>query len=397
MRISENAVNRLKLLKSIRRWSPVARTDIAERSGIPSSSMTHLTAELLDRGLIVERKEAARGRGRPRKNLEINACGSIVIGSSLIRRGGSGYVQATFIDLMGQQLHSCEIPLATPRSLRAMADAIADALATAIVASPFETGRISRVGISLPAMVDTIKGEIHYMTTYPTIHPVPFADPISARVGLPVTIENDVTCMARAEHWFGRADELDTFTLIHVGSSIGAAEYVDGLPKSGANGLNSELGHIKSEQGKDARACYCGAHGCLSAYASIFGVLNSVGLLDKSSSPWLEGLDEPLDHLLDLADAGDERALSTLDEAGTKLGVALANHITANDPGNILVVVDYPRFLEAIREPLEKALRANTRPSFFAVTEIRYLVADKEWFWRGAAALALEQTYLGDG
>lgn len=323
MRISEHALNRLKLLKSIRRWSPVARTELTERTGLSSGSTTQLTAELLSRGLIVERKDSAKRRGRPRTNLEINTDGSIVIGASIISKGEAGYLQVTFVDLSGMRLHSCEMPLVTGSSLSDMADGIAESLATAITESPFETSKISRVGISLRALVDTTKGEIHYMTTYPTKYPVPFAAPISARVGLPVTIENDVTCMARAEHWFGRADELDTFTLVHVGASIGSAEYMDGLPKSGANGLNSALGHIKSEQGTDARVCYCGAHGCLSAYASIFGILNSVGRLSKSSSPWIGGLEEPLERFLDLADSGDRPALEALDEAGARLGVAL--------------------------------------------------------------------------
>ena len=73
MRITDHALNRLNVLKAIRRWGPVARTELAMKTGLSSGSITQLTAELLGRELIIEAKETAKRNGRPRTFLEINA------------------------------------------------------------------------------------------------------------------------------------------------------------------------------------------------------------------------------------------------------------------------------------------------------------------------------------
>ena len=63
---------------------------------------------------------------------------------------------------------------------------------------------------------------------------------------------------------------------------------------------------------------------------------------------------------------------AALEQAGSFLGVALANLINATDPGNIM-------------------------PGVLPSTKIELVFADKDWRWKGTAALALEQTYIGSG
>jgi predicted NBD/HSP70 family sugar kinase len=392
MRITDHALNRLNLLKAIRRWGPIARTDLTTKTELSSGSITQLTAELLKRGLVIERKDQTKRNGRPRTYLEINAGGALVIGSSL---GGVGILNSSFMDLMGNRLHSTESRLAHQSTLAGMAEEIGANLAQAISSSPFSTHNIGRVGIALPALIDTSKGDVHFMTTFPAGEPVPFAGPISERLGLPVTIENDNVCMARAEHWFGRARDLETFTLIHVGYAIGLAQYEDGLPKSGANGLNSELGHIKSVTGKDARPCFCGGRGCLTSYASMYGILKAADQLVGAPFPPTGSLDERFEKFMTRADQGDVAFTEALDQAGGYLGLALANLINSTDPGNVLITFANTRFMSAIAEPMDLALRTNIMPGALPATKIELVASDPDWRWKGTAALALEQTYIG--
>ena len=392
MRISDHALNRLNLLKAIRRWGPVARTDLPKHIGLSSGSITQLTAELLGRGLIVERKETGKRPGRPRQYLEINAGGAVVLGVSL---AGIGILDVAYVDLMGNRLHAEQFRLGRQPTLAAMAAAIAECLATSIASSPFAQSQISRVGIAIPGLVDSLKGNVHFMTTFPLGQPVAFAGPISDRLGLPVTIENDMTCMARAEHWFGRARDLDTFMLIHVGFAIGSAQYWRGLPKSGANGFNTELGHVKSATGDNARACFCGGRGCLTAYASMYGIMLASGELNDAPFPPTTSLGERFERYIDQADAGNVAAQQALHQAGACLGLTLANFINATDPGNILITFASARFLAAIRIAIGQALQAHTLAGVLPTTTIDLIVVDDDWRWRGTAALALEQTYLG--
>ena len=394
MRITDHALNRLNVLKAIRRWGPVARTELAMKTRLSSGSITQLTAELLGRELIVETKETTKRNGRPRTFLEINADGALSIAATL---SGVGKLDIFFIDLIGNRLHSIETRIWIEPSLAAMAQAIGGNIASAIESAPLGERRVSRVGIALPALIDSAQGEIHFMTTFPVGGPVPFAGPIANRLGLPVTIENDMVCMARAEHWFGRARDLETFTLVHVGFAIGSAQYEDGLPKSGSNGLNAELGHVKVITGELARPCFCGGRGCLAAYASMYGILQAADELTGTPFPPTESLDARFEQFMDRAESGDLNAAGALEQAGSFLGVALANLINVTDPGNIIISFANARFMATIAAPMDTSLKTNIMSGVLPSTKIELVFADKDWRWKGTAALALEQTYIGSG
>lgn len=391
MRVSDQTLNRLSVLKAIRRNGPISRSELPRLTGLSGGTITQLTADLVERGLVSEQRDDSRRVGRPPVRLEIDAGGGVVIGAGLI--GQVGYLTTTFVDLAGEELFVTELPLGPASTLEEFGRTIADALEEALAASPFDRAAISRVGLALPAVLDSAHGVVHFMTTFPP-GPTPLAQQISDRAGLPLTIENALSSMARAEHWFGRAQTLDTFTLVNVSHAVNSAEYVDGLPKSGANGLNSELGHVKLEAGPEARPCYCGGKGCLSAYSSTYGILQQTELIGEITIPHLDQIGEAFETVLDGAAAGDEAMNAVLDRAADYLGLAIANHITASDPGHVLVALTSERFLARIEPRFRSSLAQNTLPGVLEATEVRLLVADPSWWHAGTAALALEQTYL---
>lgn len=394
MRASDQTLNRLTVLKAIRRFGPISRSELPRLTGLSGGTITQLTADLVERELVSERREQARRLGRPPVKLEIDAGAAVVIGAGLGAKMGS--LTITFVDLIGTELFAIDLGLGPVTTIAEFGERIADVIEQAIAASPFAPATIARAGLALPAVIDSGRGTVHFMATLP---PGPFAmaDLLARRIGLPVTIENSLSCMARAEHWFGRAQTLDTFTLVSVGYSVGSAEYLDGLPKSGANGLNPELGHVKVAVGDGARPCYCGGKGCLSAYASMYGILEQTDLFETIPPPDLRDIDGKFDALLDRAERGDGAAIALFDGAAEHLGVALANHLTTTDPGNVLVAFGSARFLERIGERLRDALARNTLAGVLAASEVEFIVADPEWWQGGTAALALEQTYLGLG
>lgn len=393
MRILEQNYNRLSVLKAIRRFGPVARTDLPARTGLSGGLITQLTAELLENGLIRERKDMQQRPGRPRVNLEINASGAVVIGAS---RNLDGTVGVSFIDLAGDLIFSCDVPLRHDRTLTGLAHAIALAIGEAITTSPFEQSGIRHVGLAMHAVVDRDHGVVLHITTLPP-GPVPFAQIISRELGIAVTIENDVSCMARAEHWFGRARQMDSFTLINFDLALGSARYRDGLLITGVNGISAEIGHTKLYTGAEARPCYCGAKGCAGTYASIFGVLRAAGLGTFEGAPDTDAFLRSFDGLVEQAYAGDAAALSLLHQAGEMLGVITANHINASDPGNVLILLPNPQFADLITEHFDDALVANVMPGMLHNNHVTTAFADPDWRWKGTAALALEHTYLSTG
>ncbi|HUD31000.1 MAG TPA: ROK family transcriptional regulator [Novosphingobium sp.] len=379
------------MLKAIRGAELISRMDLPALTGLSAGTITQVTSDLLARGLIVERKTPAKGRGRPRTFLEIAAEGAIVIGANLTDHGS---ISLTFVDLAGVERFSRDLALPTPPDLPGLAAQVCDAIEQAIVASGVDRASILHVGIGLPAIVDSIRGAVHFLMFFPSA-PFPFADAVSDRLRVPVTVENDTNCLARAEHWFGSAQDIGTFTLIHVGYAVSSAQYEGGIARTGAHGFTPELGHTKTDYGPLARPCYCGGEGCASAYVSMFGLFVGSGRSTQSRFPRLRTIDKGFADLLDDAARGENLALRLFEEAGEHLGRLVANHVNAADPGTVLITMPDARMRGLIEPGFERALRRHTMPGLDRSTQVRFSVAMPDWREKGTAALALEQAYLG--
>jgi predicted NBD/HSP70 family sugar kinase len=386
MQIAELSTSSLAVLKVIRRSGPISRSELPVITGLSPATITLLTADLMERGLILEQRLPSNGPGRPRTNLMVNADRAIVIGASL----AEDVFSTGFVDLMGKHLFACDIPWISPANLTDMADRMAENLTEAIAASPFSPRDISQIVIALPALVDSVTGEVHFMASF-AAGPTPFASVIADRLKIAVVIENDMIRMARGEHWFGQAKDLASFTMIYVGNSVGAARYADGLPLGGSSGLNGQLGHVKIVHGADARPCYCGGRGCVGAYCAIFGILRQQPPFEPGN---MVDLDARFEALLGRARSGDAPARQSLAEAGSYLGVVIANHITSNDPRNVVVLFAHGGLMEYALEPMHTAIREHCFPGFLPRTHVVAAVTNDEWKWQGIAALALERTYL---
>jgi predicted NBD/HSP70 family sugar kinase len=127
----------------------------------------------------------------------------------------------------------------------------------------------------------------------------------------------------------------------------------------------------------------------------MYGILQQTDLVSEIAIPHLTQIDKAFHNLLDRAEAGDPAVNAVLDRAASYLGLAIANHITMNDPGNVLVALNSARFLDRIAEGFRASLARNTLPGVLEATEVELIVADPGWWHDGTAALALEQTYLG--
>ncbi|MBW8784484.1 MAG: ROK family transcriptional regulator [Novosphingobium sp.] len=392
MRISDQAYNRHKILKAIRGQGPISRTELTMLTGLSGATITEITADLLERGLVCEHRGPATGRGRPRTQLSIDPQGGLVIGATLI---DNGVISSSFVDLAGERLFSSEKQMGARATLHEYANAIADVLGDAIAASPFEPGAIDRIALTLPALVDSQTGVVHWMTTFDE-PPCPFAEIIAERLDIPVTVENDSPCLARAEHWFGKARSLDDFSLFHVGVWLDGAQYVDGLPRLGANGFNAEAGHVKTDLTANARTCVCGSKGCVAVYGTIYGVLLGSGRLADFDIRSPFGLGAAFRQLADEAQNGDGEAARHFVEAGEHLGVAIANHINAFDPANVFVLMTERRFMDLVTPALIQSVARNVFKPLGERTTIEVAMVEDDWRWKGTAAHALEQTYLGE-
>ncbi|GAA1315216.1 ROK family protein [Leucobacter albus] len=119
------------------------------------------------------------------------------------------------------------------------------------------------VGIGIPGQVDRDSGTVRNAYNM-GLSSLALGPELSARVGIPVRVDNDVTAASiGAVHVMG----LDgTVAYLNLGTGLAAGMTVDGLPIRGTDGFAGEIGHLPIDP--RGRACPCGQFGCLETVAS---------------------------------------------------------------------------------------------------------------------------------
>ncbi|MBP1326965.1 putative NBD/HSP70 family sugar kinase [Leucobacter exalbidus] len=124
-------------------------------------------------------------------------------------------------------------------------------------------GDFASIGIGIPGQIDRAEGLVRHAYNI-GIESLPLAQLLSERVGIPVTVDNDVTAAAiGAAHLMG----LDgSVAYLNLGTGLAAGFVIDGHPLRGAQDVAGEIGHLAIDH--LGRPCPCGQFGCLETVAS---------------------------------------------------------------------------------------------------------------------------------
>jgi predicted NBD/HSP70 family sugar kinase len=355
-----------------------------------SQAISDVVGDLLRRGLLVEEKAPAAGRGRPRTLLRIDPDAHRVVGAFLFPDHRLG---VDIANLRGDRLFSRTFTLEGGAGLQPLAHQIGTRIGEVLAESSYTQPSIYSVGLGVPGAVDSQRGVLHWLPGYPA-SPSPFADWVAERAGLPVLLDSAADVLTRAEHWFGEDRQVDDFALIFVGFGIGLGRYVDGLLRTGDLGISPEIGHVKVTVGAGP-LCHCGARGCLATYASVSGVLGRITEHRGEARLELAQMRQALETFAAEARAGDPIASDAFAFAGTALGVTVANYVNLWDPAHLLVLIQDHVFAELMTKPFQAALVANTLPVLRGRAQVQVRSSVEVNFAKGASALVLEQLYRG--
>ena len=187
---------------------------------------------------------------------------------------------------------------------------------------------------------------------------------------IPVVLSNDANAAAYGEYVYGGARGMDHFIMITLGTGVGSGIVVDGKLVHGSTGTAGELGHNILIPG--GRQCSCGRKGCLEAYTSARGIVQTyVELRAAKGTPadadnhagWIApntpDKDVTSKMIGDAANAGDPLALETYRMVGQWLGLACANACTFSAPQAIFLMGGPTKVGKPLTEPLAEAFEEN--------------------------------------
>lgn len=219
----------------------------------------------------------------------------------------------------------------TPSGEKALLDAIAG-----VAADVQRGGPATGVGVGVPGLVDR-DGVLRFAPNLVGVHETPIAAKLTARLGLPVRVDNDATCAAWGERQVGAAKGYDDVLVVALGTGIGGGLIVDGRLMRGANGFGGEVGHMVVDP--DGPPCPCGKQGCWERFASGSG-LGRLGRLAAEAGNATRVLalagGDPVqvrgEHVGAAAAEGDGEALAVVEQFGWWVALGLANLANVFDP-----------------------------------------------------------------
>ena len=151
---------RQQVFERVRAAGLIPRVQVAKDLGVSPASVTTITQELIEAGLIEEiaaPREVDQGRGRPAVALGVRASAHRVAGMKLSDREHT----AVIVDFAGNLIADDVVPRRPgPMTTTQMLDAVETLLSRVCAKAGLTRADLSAVGIGVPGFVDTVTGTV---------------------------------------------------------------------------------------------------------------------------------------------------------------------------------------------------------------------------------------------
>lgn len=369
-------INRSQVLNAIRTDGPISRINLSKLTGLSQSTITSISALLIEEDIIFETQVGDSTGGRPPILLDLNPESLFVIGIKLTEN----HIFAVLTDIKAvvREAFSFDAP-AGDRTMDWGVNFIREAVEQTIAESGVKRAKLAGVGIGMAGIFDH---GICRQSAFFDWHDEPVRDLVEASIGLPTYIDNDVNTLTIAEEWFGYGKEVDNLVVVTLGRGIGMGILVDGRFYGGAQGGAGQLGHTVVDP--DGPFCSCGKQGCLETFVNDSALLKAASDIANTNVTMLD--------LVDLLETNTD-IQAEIERRAHLLGRSLANVVNLLDPSILIITGEGTWIGDRFFEPVRMALAQHTLPDL----QENFEVVIREWgddIWaHGAACLVLKEVY----
>jgi glucokinase len=245
-------------------------------------------------------------------------------------------------------------------------------------------GRVDRLGVSIPGLVDRRTGRVAFSAIVPQQSDVALGDAIVAATGREVVIENDANAAAYGEFRLGAGRGASDMFYATLGEGVGGAFIFGGEIWHGASGFAGEFGYVQID-GEGTK---------LEDVASAANILrrtrSRVQQDNASSLSRVKEADLSLSDIILAAQDHDEFAKMMLERTGRHVGTAVASVINLLNIERIVVGGSIMQANTTVIDALvERAKALSFAPSFASTTIIEGEL--------GANAAAIGAAFISGG
>lgn len=350
-------LNSAAVYRLIDQQGPISRIQIAEQSQLAPASVTKITRQLIERGLIKEVDQQASTGGRRAISIITETRGFHTIGVRLGRNDAT----VTLYDLSGKALAEEHYPL-PQRTQETLEQALFNAIADFCAAHQRKMRELIAIAVILPGLVDPDNGIIRYMP-HITVNNWPLVANLRQRFNVTSFVGHDIRSLALAEHYFGASRDCADSILVRLHRGTGAGIIANGQIFLGSNGNVGEIGHIQVDP--LGERCHCSNFGCLETIAANSAIENRVRhLLQQGYSSTLTLDDCSIQAISKAANRGDALATEVIEHAGRYLGKAIAIAINLFNPQKIVLAGEITEAEKVLFPAIESCINTQTLKAF---------------------------------
>jgi len=354
--------NKRAVMGQIVLGGPVSRTAICQGTGLTAASVSRITRELIEAGLITA-EPAPQETGRPGRKfvgLDVAAGGGYVLGIGL-----NVFQQAvTLADLKNNRLERRDLNLSDLSNPRVVIDYVIEAAREMIGQHVHHPQRLLGGGVAITGAVDPTTGLLRE-SPYFGWHDcnLDLGGELSAALGLPIHVENLPNALNLAEVRFGHVRAARNTLLVHCALGLGGSLYLDGQLTRGDRFAAGQIGNLPITVDEDR-------------VATLDDLSGGRGILVAMGYAGTEPADEMASNLLaaiDLANGGDADATIIMEQAGATLGQSLAKFCGLVQPEAIVLSGPLPAaaaYLESCRAGLARYWPTESAPVTIIVSDL---------------------------
>jgi glucokinase len=294
---------------------------------------------------------------------------------------GGTKIQTVVVDSASKVLGEARRPTPSTGGPEDVAKEIAAALQEAAAEAGLGTRDLSGAGVGSPGDADEETGVVSDARNLPGWdRSFPLGEYLGEKLGVPVSIGNDVQVAVQGEFDLGAAKEFDSILGVWWGTGVGGGLILDDKPWIG-RGAAAEIGHMVVKRG--GARCTCGRRGCMEAYAGrlamelkarkevergaktdLFRIMEERGRDRLTSGIW----ERALKH-------GDHLATRLIDRAVKYLGAGIASAVNLLDPEAVIIggglgVRFGEKYVQRIATRMHPHLFVPDRPPVMRVAEL---------------------------
>lgn len=358
-----------EIIKQLYYKNPLSLTEISKLTNKSLPLITKLVQQLITEGYVVEQGLGASTGGR-RASL------------FLLNEQKQKYIMAIAMDQFITQMMICDLTKAikfeiTTFELPLMnnheaTDHLAHFIQAELEKSGIPLNQFLGIGIGIPGFVNSELGISHsYLKTNDGS---PLANYLTAKIGLPVFLDNDSSLIALAELRYGAAVGKQNVMVANIGWGTGLGMIVNGKLYRGSSGYAGEFSHIPLS--KSNNLCSCGKRGCLEVETSLLVMTEraTAAIASGAATSMRKLAEDPSKNIeqvfLEAAKAHDPLAVSILSEAAFMIGKGLATLIHIMNPECIVLSGRAAVAGKVLLPPIQQALNEFCIPRIANQTTI---------------------------